>query len=118
MNNMLAYPGRATLQVYQRLALRNELATGRIQGPNHMIDLANVTVPVMNVAGKSDALVPPAAAHHVGTLLPNSRDIRLPLAPGGHLGVLTGTQAPETTWAEIHAFLTDHDRKPTRTRTS
>ena len=111
MNNMLAYPGRATLQVYQRLALRNELASGKVQGPNHLVDLATVRVPVMNVAGRTDVLVPAAAAHHVGELLPNSPDVRLPLAPGGHLGVLTGTKAPETTWAEIHDFLETHDRK-------
>jgi polyhydroxyalkanoate synthase len=112
MNNMLAYPGRATLQVYQRMALRNELATGKVQGPNHLIDLAEIRVPVMNVAGLTDVLVPAAAAHHVGGLLPNSPDVRLPLAPGGHLGVLTGTKAPETTWIELHAFLADYDRKP------
>jgi len=111
MNNMLAYPGRATLQVYQRMALRNELASGKVQGPNHLIDLAEIRVPVMNVAGKTDVLVPAAAAHHVGDLLPNSPDVRLPLAPGGHLGVLTGTKAPDTTWVDIHAFLGDHDRK-------
>ncbi|KAA1420916.1 alpha/beta fold hydrolase [Nocardioides humilatus] len=111
MNNMLAYPGRATLQVYQRMALRNELATGKIQGPTHLIDLAKVTVPVMNIAGKTDVLVPQAAAHHVGTLLTGSPDVRLPVAPGGHLGVLTGTQAPQTTWQEIHAFLNDYDRR-------
>jgi polyhydroxyalkanoate synthase len=111
MNNMLAYPGRATLQVYQRMALRNELATGKVQGPNHLIDLSQVRVPVLNVAGLTDVLVPAAAAHHVGSLLPNSPDVRLPLAPGGHLGVLTGTKAPETTWVEIHALLEDHDRK-------
>lgn len=111
MNNMLAYPGRATLQVYQRLALRNELASGKVQGPNHLVDLATVRVPVMNVAGRTDVLVPAAAAHHVGELLPNSPDVRLPLAPGGHLGVLTGTKAPDTTWVEIHDFLETHDRK-------
>ena len=110
MNNMLAYPGRATLQVYQRLALRNELATGKVQGPNHLIDLSTVRLPVMNIAGRTDALVPVAAAHHVGDLLTSSRDVRLPIAPGGHLGVLTGTKAPETTWAEIHDFLEKHDR--------
>lgn len=111
MNNMLAYPGRATLQVYQRMALRNELASGRVQGPNHLVDLAEVRVPVMNVAGRTDVLVPVPAAHHVGTLVPNSPNVRLPTAPGGHLGVLTGTQAPGTTWQEIHGFLGDHDRK-------
>lgn len=115
MNNMLAYPGRATLQVYQRLALRNELATGRLQGPNKLVDLSTVTVPVMNIAGTDDVLVPKGAAHHVGGLLPSSPDVRLPLAPGGHLGVLTGTRAPYSTWVHVHDFLADHDvaRHPT-----
>ena len=110
MNNMLAYPGRATLQVYQRMALRNELASGKVQGPNHLVDLANVRIPVMNVAGETDVLVPVDAAHHVGTLLPHSPDVRLPTAPGGHLGVLTGTRAPETTWTYLKDFLGSHDR--------
>lgn len=109
MNNMVAYPGKATLQIYLQLAVRNELATGRIQGPHRLVDLADVTVPVMNVAGENDVLVPPAAAHHVGDLVPGSPDVRLPLAPGGHLGVLTGTKAPGTTWAYLNAFLADHD---------
>jgi polyhydroxyalkanoate synthase len=65
----------------------------------------------MNVAGTSDVLAPVAAVHHVGSILPNSPDVRLPLAPGGHLGILTGTKAPETTWVEINNFLADYDRK-------
>ncbi|MFM9033459.1 MAG: alpha/beta fold hydrolase [Mycobacterium sp.] len=105
MNSMLAYPGRATLQVYQRLVQRNELATGKVQGPNKTVDLADVRVPVMNVAGKSDVLVPVAVALHVGELLPNSPEVRLETAPGGHLGVLTGRSAPATTWVMIDDFL-------------
>ena len=66
------------------------------------------------IAGMTDVLVPAAAAHHVGSLLPNSPDVRLALAPGGHLGVPTDTQAPATTWADIHAFLGEHDRKRAR----
>jgi len=108
MNNMLAYPGRATLQAYQRLALKNELATGTIQGPNKEVRLADVTVPVMNVAGAGDVLVPVAVAHQVGELLPNSPDVRLETAPGGHLGVLAGGSARETTWALIDDFLDTH----------
>lgn len=115
MNNMLAYPGRATLQVYQRLALRNELASGQIQGPNHLVDLADVAVPVMNIAGTEDVLVPSKAAHHVGGLLASSPDVRLPLAPGGHLGVLTGTRAPYSTWVLVHDFLADHDEAKAHT---
>ncbi len=109
MNSMLAYPGRATLQVYQKLVQRNELAAGKIQGPSKLVDLADVRVPVMNVAGTSDVLVPVAVAHHVGELLPNSPDVQLKTAPGGHLGVLTGRSAQTTTWAMIDDFL---DQQP------
>ncbi|TXI42031.1 MAG: alpha/beta fold hydrolase, partial [Mycobacterium sp.] len=105
MNSMLAYPGRATLQVYQRLVQRNELAEGKVQGPTRVIDLAEVRVPVMNVAGTRDVLVPVDVAHHVGDLLPNSSEVRLETAPGGHLGVLTGRSAPRTTWVMIDDFL-------------
>lgn len=105
MNSMLAYPGRATLQVYQRLVQKNELADGRIQGPTRVVDLAEVRVPVMNIAGTSDVLVPVPVAHHVGELLPNSPQVRLETAPGGHLGVLTGRSAPKNTWAMIDDFL-------------
>lgn len=111
MNNMLAYPGRATLQAYHRMALRNELAAGHFDGPNVHVDFANVRIPVMNVAGTTDVLAPIPAVQHVGSILPNSPDIRLPLSPGGHLGILTGTRAPETTWVEINQFLADYDRR-------
>jgi polyhydroxyalkanoate synthase len=108
MNDMLSYPGRAMLQAYSILVQDNALASGRVQGPNRVVDLADVRVPVMNVAGTSDVLAPKAAVHHVGSLLPNSPDVRLPEAPGGHLGVLTGTSARATTWAYLDEFLDDH----------
>ena len=93
------------------MTLRNELATGKVQGPNKLVDFADITVPVMNVTGKTDVLAPQASVQHVAAIIPNSPDVRLPVAPGGHLGVLTGTKAPETTWVEINQFLADYDRK-------
>ncbi len=110
MNNMYAYPGRATIQAYQRLLQKNELAGGKVQGPNKLVDLADVRVPVMNIAGSSDVLVPVAVAHHVGSILPNARQVRLEIAPGGHLGVLTGGKAAGTTWTMIDDFLETADK--------
>lgn len=108
MNGMLAYPGRATLQIYQRVLQRNELASGVIHGPNRVVELADVRVPVMNIAGRSDVLVPVKVAHHVAQLLPNSPQVRLETAPGGHLGVLTGRTAPLTTWSYLDDFMALH----------
>jgi polyhydroxyalkanoate synthase len=46
---------------------------------------------------------------HVGALLPNAAEVRIETAPGGHLGVLTGRGAVQTTWAHLNAFLATHD---------
>jgi polyhydroxyalkanoate synthase len=65
----------------------------------------------MNIAGTKDLFfAPPASAHRLGELLPNSPHVRLETAPGGHLGVLTGKRARETTWRYLIEFLRDGDR--------
>src|SRR5207244_9731101 len=76
---------------------------------NNSIDLANVDVPVLAVAGKTDVLAPVDAVRHVGSLLPNAPDVRIETAPGGHLGVLTGRSAVRSTWIFLDEFLADYD---------
>jgi polyhydroxyalkanoate synthase len=109
MNNMLAYPGRATLQVYLQMAMRNEVATGKVQGPNRLVDFADVRVPVLAIGGSADVLAPVPAVHHAAAILPTSAEVRLEVAPGGHLGVLTGAMAHATSWKHMDQFLADHD---------
>ena len=115
MANMLAYPGRTFGQLYHQFFRVNELAGGTLELGDHCIELANVDVPVLAVGGTSDVLAPVEAVQHVGTLLPNSPDVRIETAPGGHLGVLTGRSAVRSTWIFLDEFLADYDvgrRKP------
>ncbi|HEX6714762.1 MAG TPA: alpha/beta fold hydrolase [Thermoleophilaceae bacterium] len=109
MANMLAYPGRTFGQIYHRFFRVNELAGGTLELGDHCIELSNVDVPVLAVGGSSDVLAPIDAVEHVGTLLPNSPDVRLETAPGGHLGVLTGRSAVRSTWIFLDEFLADYD---------
>jgi polyhydroxyalkanoate synthase len=103
--NMHAYPGRTMGQLYHRFFRVNELAGGRLTLSDRTIDLAEVHVPVLAIAGADDVLAPRAAVHHVAGLLPNAPSVRVETAPGGHLGVLTGRAARHTTWAWLDAFL-------------
>jgi polyhydroxyalkanoate synthase len=64
---------------------------------------------VLSVAGLGDVLAPRAAVEHVGSLLTGSPEVRLETAPGGHLGVLTGRTARDTTWQYLDEFLAVHD---------
>jgi polyhydroxyalkanoate synthase subunit PhaC len=109
MAGMLAYPGRTFGQLYHDFFRVNALADGRIELSDKEIDLREVRLPVLVVAGRSDVLAPREAVHHVGRLLENAPEVRLETAPGGHLGVLTGMSARETTWRHLDAFLAEHE---------
>src|SRR5205823_13517271 len=87
----------------------NELAGGRLTLADRQIDLADVGVPVLAVAGDADVLAPVEAVRHVTSLLPSSPDVRFETAPGGHLGVLTGRSAVASTWVFLDEFLADYD---------
>jgi polyhydroxyalkanoate synthase len=108
--NMLAYPGRTFGQLYHRFFRVNDLADGHLALSDHEIDVADVEVPVLVVAGESDTLAPRQAVHHLAELLPNAPDVELRTAPGGHLGVLAGRSARKTTWRYLDEFLNAHDR--------
>jgi polyhydroxyalkanoate synthase subunit PhaC len=110
MANMLAYPGRTFGQLYHRFFRVNELAQGKLElTEDRCIDLADVTQPVLAVAGKSDVLAPVPAVLAIEKLLPNAAEVETHVAPGGHLGVLTGRGAMTTSWTYLDEFLARHD---------
>jgi polyhydroxyalkanoate synthase len=114
IDNMHAYPGRTLGQLYHQFFRVNDLADGQLELGDHAIDLADVRVPVLAVAGKTDTLAPRAAVHHVASLLTNASDVRLETGPGGHLGVLTGRKAAGTTWRWIDEFFARHEQPAAR----
>jgi polyhydroxyalkanoate synthase len=116
MDSMHAYPGRTFGQLYHRFFRANDLANGSLALSDRTIDLGDVRVPVLAIAGRGDGIAPVAACHHVGDLLPNAASVRLETAPGGHLGVLTGRAARGTTWVLLDSFLAEHEARPERAR--
>ncbi|HKG38235.1 MAG TPA: alpha/beta fold hydrolase [Conexibacter sp.] len=115
-SNMLAYPGRMFGQIYHRFLRHNDLADGRIELGGRTIDLTNVRVPVLSIAGEGDGIAPRKAVHHVAELLPNAPEVRIASAPGGHLGVLTGRAARSTTWRMVDDFLAGTAETPEQRR--
>ena len=107
MDNMQAYPGRSFGQLYHRFFRTNDLADGRLALEGRCLDLGDVRVPVLAIAGEGDGIAPVPACHHVAKLV-GRVPVRLETAPGGHLGVLTGRAARRTTWARIDRWLDEH----------
>jgi polyhydroxyalkanoate synthase subunit PhaC len=116
MDGMQAYPGRTFGQLYHRFFRSNDLADGRLALTERTLDLADVRVPVLAIAGRGDGIAPVPACHHVGGLLPNAASVALETAPGGHLGVLTGRAARGTTWVLVDRFLAEHEALPSDRR--
>ena len=109
MAHMLAYPGRTFAQLYHRFFRINDLADGRVELSDRTIDIADVDVPALVVAGTNDVLAPAEAVLAAEELLTGTPVVRVERAPGGHLGVLTGRGARLATWRYLDEFLAAND---------
>lgn len=109
MNNMVAYPGRAFGQVYHHVIRGNEVATDSVRIADRPVRLADVTAPVLLIAGADDGIAPVAGVRRGTELLTSSSDLRFAVEPGGHLGVLAGRRARDHSWARFLEFVEAHD---------
>ncbi|VFA98337.1 alpha/beta fold hydrolase [Nocardia cyriacigeorgica] len=105
MAMMPGYPGRLYRQIHRSFILRNELVTGTIRLRSDLVvETAKLTCPVLILGSRTD-LVVPAAAARAGVDVLTGADVRFEEVPGGHLGILAGPAARETTWRVIDEFL-------------
>lgn len=57
--------------------------------------------------GPDDVITPAAAVEAGAANLTGAASVRYETATGGHLGILTGDTARDTTWAAIDKFLAE-----------
>jgi polyhydroxyalkanoate synthase len=105
MGHMHGYPGRSFGQIYHLMLRSNDLSDGGLALAGRRVELAAVRVPVLLVAGEQDVLAPVEAVRKGASVLSGSPGVRWEVAPGGHLGVLTGRRSRDTTWRHLDAFL-------------
>jgi len=103
--NMIAYPGRTFGQLYHRFLRANALRDGRLAFGDRVIDVSQVSKPVLVFAGAADGIAPVAAVKALVPLLSGSPEVRFEIVPGGHLGMLTGRGARTTTWRLLDEWI-------------
>lgn len=96
--NMIAYPGRTFGQIYHRFIKGNALRRGSFPLGTRTIDLAEIAVPVLVFGGDTDGIAPVPAVEAVVPLLTGAPEVRFEVVPGGHLGMIAGRRARDTTW--------------------
>jgi class III poly(R)-hydroxyalkanoic acid synthase PhaC subunit len=87
-------------QVYRNnLLIKNKMKVG-----NDIINLKNITMPVLNIVGTEDDLVPPSASKSVIDVI-GSTDKKLIEFPTGHVGLCISRNAHEKLWPEVGKWL-------------
>ncbi|MBA9004491.1 serine aminopeptidase domain-containing protein [Thermomonospora cellulosilytica] len=100
-----AHPGRDLTDACAALLAEADLAGEGITLGGRRLDLAEVKVPVLAVAGSGDRMAPPRAVHDLTRALRSAPQVRFEIAHGDHLGVLTGRAARRTTWSHLDRWL-------------
>ena len=87
-------------QVYRNnLLIKNQMKVG----PD-IINLKNITIPVLDIVGINDDLVPPSASTSVINAV-GSKDKKLIEFPTGHVGLCVSMAAHEKLWPEVGEWL-------------
>ena len=95
-----AYPGVAGYELVRGLVDRH-VQEGTIRIGRRAADVRGIRVPTLVVAGTQDALAPAGTVHAWTEVLPRSE---YHVVKGGHLGVMAGRRAPQTTWRLLTDF--------------
>ncbi len=105
-DNFIDYPGEAFRQVLNDFMLGNKFKDGTWEFAGKTANLSAITCPVLAFAGHTDNVVPPAAALELLRLL-GSTDKQFVEAPGGHMGVCAGRDAPKHVWLPSARWLAE-----------
>ncbi len=104
IDHMLDYPGGIMRDVILKFWIDNELSKGKIHLGDEIVELANVKSALLAFGGSNDNIVTPAAVKPIIDLI-GSVDKEFALAPGGHMGIVSGSKAPETIWKKTTEWL-------------
>lgn len=91
-NDHIPFPGACMAQVTDLFARQNLFKEGRIPFGDRTIDLADITVPFLNILGEKDNIVPPASTEVLTSLVGSEAAEELRL-PAGHVGLIVGRSA-------------------------
>lgn len=103
----IPFPGRAFVQNAELFAQQNLLMTGRVPLGGREVDLADITVPFLNIIGEKDHIVPPDATGILSELV-GSEEVEEMRLPAGHVGLMVGRTAQRDYVPRIAQWIADH----------
>jgi polyhydroxyalkanoate synthase len=89
----------------------NRLVKGELKIGDSLVDLGNITMPLLNIYASADHLVPPAATKPLNDLV-GTADKTLYEFKGGHIGVFVGGKSQKELAPAISKWLHERDAAP------
>jgi polyhydroxyalkanoate synthase len=90
----------------------NQLIKGEFTLGGRKVDLKNITMPVLNMFGEQDHLVPPECSRPLSDLV-SSQDVTTICYPVGHIGMYVSSKAQKEMSPTLAQWLLDRSAKPT-----
>ncbi len=107
LDHMVAYPGALARDMFLEAWLANRFASGTMQLGTETIRFDRIRHPTLVIAGHHDSLATPAAVSALMPLLSSCERKTFIEVPGGHMGIVSGREAPTACWPRIHSWLTE-----------
>lgn len=104
LDDMTAYPGGVVQDIVKWLWTENILARGDLPMRDAPGRFADIRANLLAVAGDDDTIVTLDCTRPILDLV-SSTDKSLVTAPGGHMGILGGSRAPQTIWKPVADWL-------------
>lgn len=104
LDDMVAYPGGVTQDMIRFLITENVLAQGRLPIRGCDASLASITARVLIVVGDKDPIITPQASGKLIGLMKQAH-CEMIQVPGGHMSIVSGSQAPRHIWPQVSAWL-------------
>lgn len=104
IDRLEAYPGGIIRDWTHSVWLKNEAGRGYITVGREPVALRRIKASLLCIAGENDTLANRDSCRPLMDLV-GSTDTRMLVAPGGHTGIVSGSQAPETVWKPMVEWL-------------
>jgi polyhydroxyalkanoate synthase len=106
VNDGPPFPGATFRQWITEFYQQNKLAKGEMVLRGRRIDLSNIEVPLLNIAGKKDHICTLPQAEATMNLV-GSEDKEFFVLDAGHVGLMTGRGAKKGLWPKLSGWLAE-----------
>ena len=110
LNDNIPVAGETFRQFVKDCFQRNLLIQGKLEIGDELVDLQNITCPILNLVAEADHLVPPAQSLPFNDAV-GSKDRKTISFKAGHIGLAVGSRAHKELWPSVCDWLAQRSAK-------